>query len=84
MKKDDGELLDALHDIMDIPEKKEPPEPSLIMELKQRKENMKTISFQIRPSEYEKLQEYFIEELGLKTGEGMRYALKEFQKTHGI
>jgi len=44
------------------------------------KENMKTVSFQIRPSEYKKLQKLF-ESLGLTTGAGLRYALMEFKKS---
>ena len=47
------------------------------------KEKMKTVSFQIRPSDYEELQIIF-ETLGLTTGAGLRYALTEFKRKYAV
>jgi hypothetical protein len=45
------------------------------------KERMKTVSFQIRPSDYEELRKIF-EGLGLSVGSGLRFALTEFKRNH--
>ena len=42
-----------------------------------KKEKMKTISLQIKPSDYESLKSVF-HQLGLSTGAGIRFALTEF------
>ena len=48
-----------------------------IAEIMKAREKMKTISFQIRPTDYATLKTVFYE-LGLTTGAGLRFALKEF------
>ena len=45
------------------------------------KEKMKTVSFQIRPSDYEDLRKIF-SDLGLTIGSGLRFALTEFKRKH--
>ena len=47
-----------------------------------RGEKMKTVSFQIRPSDYAALKTVFFD-LGLSTGAGIRFALNEFMKNRG-
>ena len=48
----------------------------------QSQENMVTVSFQIKPSDYETLKGVFYQ-LGLKTGAGIRFALMEFLRNRG-
>lgn len=43
-------------------------------------ENMKTRTFQMKDSEYEALREYFDKEMGMKIGQGIRFALHQYLK----
>ncbi len=44
-------------------------------------EKMKTVTFQMKPSEYEKLKAV-LDGLGLAPGSGIRFALAEFMRRH--
>jgi hypothetical protein len=46
------------------------------------KEKMESVSFQIKPSEYAALKVVF-DQLGLGTGAGLRFALREFLRNRG-
>jgi hypothetical protein len=43
-------------------------------------ENMKTRTFQMKDTEYEALRKHFSEDLGMKIGQGIRYALHKYLK----
>jgi hypothetical protein len=45
-------------------------------------ENMKTRTFQMKDSEYEALRKHFSEEMGMKIGQGIRYALHKYLKEY--
>ena len=45
------------------------------------REKMRTVTFQMKPSDYEKLKEV-LEGLGLAPGAGIRFALAEFMRKH--
>ena len=45
------------------------------------REKMKTVTFQMKPSDYEKLKGV-LEGLGLAPGAGIRFALAEFMRKH--
>lgn len=49
--------------------------------VKEEKEKLKTVSFQIKPSDYRELKKIF-DELGLSTGSGLRFALTEFLRKY--
>jgi hypothetical protein len=45
------------------------------------REKMRTVTFQMKPSDYERLKEV-LEGLGLAPGAGIRFALNEFMRKH--
>ncbi len=45
------------------------------------REKMKTVTFQMKPSDYEKLKTV-LDGLGLAPGSGIRFALNEFMRKH--
>jgi len=50
-------------------------------EIPEGKEKMKTVSFQMRPTDYKKLKDIF-STLGLSPGSGLRFALTEFLRKY--
>lgn len=51
------------------------------IEAPESKEKMKTVSFQIKPTDYENLKTIF-NTLGLSAGSGLRFALTEFLRKY--
>lgn len=87
MKKTNSGLLDAIHDIMDIPgegQSTPPPEaPQMQMKMKQRKENLKQHNFRMKDSEWNRLKDHFYNK-GLSIASGLRMIILEYMKKEGI
>ena len=82
MKKNDG-LTDALNDLMGNPGQGQSPEPSLRMEMKQRKENMKQHNFRMKQSEWNRLKIHFHEK-GVSIAGGLRMVLLDYMRVKRI